>query len=46
METMLVEGRYVTDHGNDKRELKEIVQEADTEVYTPLVVSGDAGFFL
>ena len=45
MDTMLVVGRYVTDHGNDKMELGEIVQEADNEVYTPDVVCADAGFF-
>jgi transposase len=45
MDTMLVVGRYVTDHGNDKKELGEIVREADTEVYTPERVCADAGFF-
>ena len=45
MDTMLVVGRYVTNHGNDKRELGEIVKEADSEVYSPDVVCADAGFF-
>jgi hypothetical protein len=45
MDTMLVVGRYVTDHGNDKRELEKIVQEADTDEYTPERVCADAGFF-
>jgi hypothetical protein len=45
MDTMLVVGRYVTDRGNDKRELGKIVQEADTDEYTPERVCADAGFF-
>jgi hypothetical protein len=45
MDTMLVVGRYVTDRGNDKRELEKIVREAATDEYTPERVCADAGYF-
>jgi transposase len=44
-ETMLIVGEYVTNHGNDKKELKEIVGRIEPEVYTPKTVSADNGFF-
>jgi transposase len=45
VDTMLVVGRYVTDRGNDAKELGAIVREADTEVYRPETVCADGGFY-
>jgi transposase len=44
-ETMLVVGEYVTNHGNDKRELEPVVESIDKEVYTAETESADTGFF-
>jgi transposase len=44
-ETMLVVGEYVTNHGNDKQELEEIVESIDGKVYTAGTVSADTGYF-
>ncbi|GHU61728.1 IS1182 family transposase ISMac1 [Spirochaetia bacterium] len=44
-ETMLAVGNYVTNHGNDKLELSEIVGKANTESYQVETVSADTGFF-
>jgi hypothetical protein len=44
-ETMLVVGEYVTNRGNDKQELVEVVGSIDTGVYTAETVSADTGFF-
>ena len=43
-ETMLIVGEYVTNHGNDKQELKAIEGSVDA-VYTAETVSADTGFF-
>ncbi|MDR2070395.1 MAG: transposase, partial [Treponema sp.] len=43
--TMLVVGEYVTNHGNDKKELKEIAGSVEGEVYTAETVSADSGYF-
>jgi transposase len=44
-ETMLIVGEYVTNHGNDKQELQEIVGSVGGEVYKVETVSADTGFF-
>jgi transposase len=44
-ETMLVVGEYVTNHANDKQELKPVVESIDEKVYTVETVSADTGFF-
>jgi hypothetical protein len=44
-ETMLVAGEYVTNHANDKRELRPVVEGRDKEAYTAETVSADSWFF-
>jgi hypothetical protein len=44
-ETMLIVGEYVTDHGNDKKELGRIGGSVDEEVYKVETVSADTGYF-
>jgi transposase len=44
-ETMLVAGEYVTNRGNDKEGLGEIVGSVDGELYTVETVSADTGYF-
>jgi hypothetical protein len=42
---MLIVGGYVTNRGNDKQELKPVVDRADTDVYTPETVCADTGYY-
>ena len=42
--SMLITGCYVTDHGNDKLELKPIVESGPPEIRKPSHVSADTGF--
>jgi transposase len=43
--SMLILGAYVTNHGNDKRELPEIVGAVDEETREVSEVSADTGFY-
>ena len=45
VESMLIAGEYVTNHANDKQELVQIVEEADTEAYQPEKVIADSGYY-
>jgi hypothetical protein len=45
VESMLIVGGYVTNHGNDKQELVPGVESVDQEVYTPETVCADTGFY-
>jgi hypothetical protein len=45
VDTMLIVGGYVTNRGNDKQELKPLVDRADSEVYTPETVCADTGYY-
>ena len=44
-DSMLIVGKYITNHGNDKKELVEIVNSVGKKVYTPEAVSAGTGFF-
>jgi transposase len=43
--SMLLLGGYVTDHGNDKKELKPAIDSVDKEIRTVTNASADTGFY-
>lgn len=43
--SMLIAGAYVTDHANDKLELKPIVESVPPEIRVPSHVNADSGYF-
>ncbi|MDR2793906.1 MAG: hypothetical protein LBB61_09640 [Treponema sp.] len=44
-ETIMVVGKYITNHANDKQELGKIAGSVDGEVYEAETVSTDTGYF-
>ncbi|MDR1903096.1 MAG: transposase, partial [Treponema sp.] len=45
IESMLIVGEYVTNHGNDKKELEPIVQSIDGETYRAEKGCADSGYY-